>query len=169
MRGNRGKGILIAPATLLKDIRYGGRVPGETSGGYGSGRIETFNAVISDQWSDHVGVNDGHTIYIPVSGIYNLYFQVNHPAYTAGVGFGNGWSGDGHGGCYLYSARYGFGPNSGWGTISDSGGPSPTPAVSWNGVACAAGDYFQAYTYGGATGTGVIDYNPVWQLTKVRG
>lgn len=160
----RSKGQIAVIGNRIKEVRYPGQVPGETSNG---GRYITFATLIMDQWYPSVGLGDGQTFFLPTDGYYTFYFEVNQPDYPL-VGFGNGWSGTGEGNASIITNRYGqeaISPN--WGPIGDDSqnhwcicGPIKR--------LMAAGDWVRFFTRGTATGVGVHDYDPKAIITRTR-
>jgi hypothetical protein len=167
----RGKGAIVpAPASLLKQMTWSGEGPAEFSGD----RICDFNAVIIEQLLPATGMDTGYSFVIKVSGLYQLSFQVRQPDFTNGGGFGHGWSGTyGGGGAWIRTKRSGV-------TLEDNiarqniggGAGSGNNQFTCGAInrSLLAGDAVEFWTNtGGASGTGVRNWDAVGQITKLRG
>lgn len=165
----RGHGEIALIKELLKDVRYAGRIPGDTSLDP-PGRVETFLTLITDQLAYPLtGLDANPTFYIREDAWYNLYFEVYQPSgnNAPATGFGTGWSGNGEGGAWIYTNRYGKEGKTTW-TLEQSQVTSNLQVVGPLKRYLYYGDYVQFWTWGGATGHGVKDYDARAVITRLR-
>jgi len=160
--GGRGAGKHSLISSLLKDVRYPGQGLELAEDVW---RALTFNTLTTDQLFPLTGLDNNPTFYIREDGYYNLYFEVRHPGTS--VGFGNGFTGTGHGGAHIKTSRYGDEAQVLWGPQDQSAPDAwmlcgPIKRYLYN------GDWVQFWTYGGATGHGVVDWDAKATITRLR-
>lgn len=153
----------------VKQVAYPGKsfAPAET------GSIQTFSVVQTDELFPQSGMDSGYSFVIPVSGIYTLIFNVDQPGYNApGVGWTNGWSGEGNGAAWIRRKDSG-------GTILEDNIARQTwasadySAEHWMycgpvNRALNAGDKIEFWTLGFATGVQPSNWDALGFIKKLK-
>ena len=158
-------GVPASFAARLKQLRYPG------SSGEMTLTKCPFNTLDKDNWYPQTGIDAGYSFVVPVGGQYQIYFQVRQPGYQAAAGFGTGWSGSGSGSAWIRTTRGGSTLEDNIAKQSWSG--SDTTQNNW--MFCGpvtrtlqANDHIEFWTSGGATGTGVSNWDAECQMTKLK-